>query len=46
MKSNNIEPKTLQFVSKNPETAPWLFLIEGKKGAKPSMKVLPNKYMY
>lgn len=46
MKSNNIEPKTLQLVSKNADTPPWLFLIEGKKGAKPSLKILPNKYMY
>lgn len=46
MKSNNIEPKTLQLVSKNADTPPWLFLIEGKKGSKPSLKILPNKYMY
>lgn len=46
MKSNNIEPKTLQLVSKKADTPPWLFLIEGKKGAKPSLKILPNKYMY
>lgn len=46
MKFNNIEPKTLQLVSKNADTPPWLFLIEGKKGAKPSLKILPNKYMY
>lgn len=46
MKSNDIEPKTLQLVSKNADTPPWLFLIEGKKGSKPSLKILPNKYMY
>ena len=46
MKSNNIEPKTLQLVSKNADTPPWLFLIEGKKGAKPSLKILPNRFMY
>ena len=38
MKNNGIEPKRLRFVSKNPDTAPWLFLIEGKKGSKPFMK--------
>ena len=46
MKSNSIEPKTLQLVSKNADTPPWLFLIEGKKGAKPSLKILPNRFMY
>ena len=46
MRSNNIEPKTLQLVCKDYSSAPWLFLVEGKKGAKPSLKVLPNKYMY
>ncbi len=46
MKNNNIEPKRLRFVSKNPESAPWLFLIEGKKGSKPFMKVLPQLYVW
>lgn len=46
MKNNGIEPKRLRFVSKNPQTAPWLFLIEGKKGSKPFMKVLPQLYVW
>lgn len=46
MKLNGIEPKTLQLVSKDATTPPWLFLVEGKKGAKPSLRVLPNRYMY
>ena len=46
MKNNGIEPKRLRFVSKNPDTAPWLFLIEGKKGSKPFMKVLPQLYVW
>lgn len=45
MKANNIEPKQLRFVSKTPTDAPWLFLIEGKKGSKPFMKVLPTLYI-
>ena len=45
MKSNDIEPKRLRFVSKNAEEAPWLFLIEGKKGSKPFMKVEPQLYI-
>ena len=44
MKKYDIEPKRLRFVSKNPHTAPWLFLIEGKKGSKPYMKVEPQLY--
>ena len=39
MRNAGIEPKRLRFVSKKSDTAPWLFLIEGKKGAKPFMKV-------
>ena len=39
MRKAGIEPKRLRFVSKKADTAPWLFMIEGKKGAKPFMKV-------
>lgn len=39
MRKAGIEPKRLRFVSKFAETEPWLFLIEGKKGAKPFMRV-------
>ena len=45
MKNHNIEPKRLRFVSKNPDEAPWLFLIEGKKGSKPFMVVEPQLYI-
>ncbi|MDE6781961.1 MAG: methyltransferase [Ruminococcus sp.] len=45
MRSNNIEPKRIRFVSKNPDSAPWLFLIEGKKGSKPFMQVEPQLYI-
>lgn len=41
MKNANIEPKRLRFVAKNSNTAPWLFLIEGKKHSKPFLKVEP-----
>lgn len=46
MKNSNIEPKRLRFVSKNPKSAPWLFLIEGKKGSKPFIKVMPQLYIW
>ncbi len=45
MKTNGIEPKRLRMVSKNPSEAPWLFLIEGKKGSKPFMKIEPQLYI-
>ena len=45
MRENDIEPKLLRFVSNTPEQAPWLFLIEGKKGSKPYMKVAKPLYM-
>jgi len=45
MKKHNIEPKRLRFVSKTPDEAPWLFLIEGKKGSKPFMKVEKQLYI-
>lgn len=44
MKSAGIEPKKIRFVSKNPQSPPWLFLVEGKKGAKPDMVVLPGLF--
>lgn len=40
-----IEPKRIRFVQKRPDTEPWLFLIEGKKGAKPHITVLPPLYI-
>ena len=45
MKSHNIEPKRLRFVSKNPDESPWLFLVEGKKGSKPFMQVERQLYI-
>ncbi len=45
MKCSNIEPKRIRFVSKTPEHKPWLFLIEGKLGAKPFMTVEPQLYI-
>lgn len=42
MKKSNIEPKKLRFVAKNSSSKPWLFLIEGKKGSKPYLDILPT----
>lgn len=46
MKNSDIEPKRLRFVAKHTNDAPWLFLIEGKKGSKPFMQVLPTLAVY
>ncbi|MDE6502220.1 MAG: methyltransferase [Ruminococcus sp.] len=45
MRNNGIEPKRIRFVSKNPETSAWLFLVEGKKGSKPFMQIEPQLYI-
>lgn len=45
MRKNGIEPKRLGFVAKNPESAPWLFLLEGKKGSKPFMQIEPQLHV-
>lgn len=41
LKQKNIEPKTLQFVSGG-NKEPYLFLMEGVKGGKSGLKVLPT----
>lgn len=45
MRNNNIEPKRIRFVSKNSQSAPWLFLIEGKKASKPFMQIETQLYI-
>ena len=39
MRKNGIEPKRLRTVHKNPDCAPWLVLVEGKKGAKSFLSI-------
>lgn len=46
MRENKIEPKRVRFVSKGSTDAPWLVLVEGKKGAKPFLQVEAGLYMY
>ena len=46
MRTAGIEPKRLRFVAKTPKDAPWLFLIEGKKGSKPFLQVEPTLAVY
>lgn len=46
MREVKIEPKRLRFVAKNASSAPWLFLLEGKKGRAPGLVVEPLLCMY
>ncbi len=41
MRRAGIEPKRIRFVHNRADKAPWLFLLEGRKGSKSFMKVLP-----
>ena len=42
MRNADIEPKRLRFVSSKPHRAPWLMLIEGRKGANKGLKIEPE----
>lgn len=44
MRNNGIEPKRVRFVSKTPETAPWLVLVDGRKGGSSFLTVEPQLY--
>lgn len=46
MRQNGLEPKRLQLVCRDKDTAPWLFLLMGQKGAKMYLNVLPNFILY
>lgn len=42
MRAHRLEPKRLQLVVQRPGAAPWLALIEGRKGGRPTLQVLPD----
>lgn len=46
MRQANLEPKRLRFAAKHTGETPWLFLIEGKKGSKPFLQMLPPLAVY
>ena len=46
MRQAGLEPKRLRFVSKNAASAPWLFLLEGKKGRAPGLTVENPLFLY
>ncbi len=45
MKNTGIEPKKLRLVQQRKSSAPKLFLIEGKKGARPGLIALPTLFI-
>lgn len=45
MRAGGVEPKRLRLVCQRPGAEPWLFLIEGKRGARAGMRVLPMLYL-
>lgn len=46
MRDSGIEPKKMRFVVKNHEKAPWLVLVEGRRGGKAGMTVVPQLCVY
>lgn len=46
MRSAGIEPKRLRLVSKCPGKAPWLALVEGRRGGKSGMTVEPELFVH
>lgn len=46
MNAAGIEPKRLRTVSKRDGFAPWLVLVEGRRGGKPGMTVEPQLNIY
>ena len=45
MRKNKIEPKKIQFVQQRKSSPAKLFLIEGRKGAKPGLIALPTLFI-
>lgn len=46
LRACRLEPKRLQAVQKRSDTAPWLFLLEAKKDARPGIDWLPPLVLY
>lgn len=40
-RAQGLEPKRLRFVAQRLACAPWLFLLEGRRGGKPGLSVEP-----
>lgn len=46
MHSAGVEPKRLRLVAKCPGKAPWLVLVEGRRGGKSGMTVMPDLFVH
>lgn len=46
MSKHRVEPKRLRLVAKEPGSAPWLFLLEGRRDGKPGTVIEPTLYLY
>ena len=46
MCSAGVEPKRLRLVAKCPGKAPWLVLVEGRRGGKSGMTVMPDLFVH
>lgn len=46
MREHGMEPKRLRMVSKRLGDEPWLFLLEGRRGSKPFLRVMPALAVY
>lgn len=45
MRASSIEPKRLRFVQQRKSKAPKLFLVEGKRGARPGLITMPTLFI-
>lgn len=45
MRAKGIEPKRMRMIQQRPEKAPWLVLIEGRRGAGKQLDILPPMFM-
>lgn len=46
MRRHKLEPKRIRFVQKDKDSAPWLILVEGKRGAKLFLTAEPALVLY
>ena len=45
LRAHSIEPKRMRFVQQKSDSGPWLVLLEGRRGGRPGLTVLPTLVM-
>lgn len=45
LRQADLEPKRLRLVCQRAGAGPWLFLLEGRRGGRPGLRVLPTLYL-